>query len=172
MDPRRLRCPLKVEFTGVMAVCQVETGGLPCRNYLLCQGQLLWEPWHHIPNKPKHDISCETTEYQEIDINVTQSHASVGSGPCEAWLGVWIWTLKGECLALQPTGSQSKSCRESVCGILAGRSSQWAFVLTSCAFLLHKSVCLFSWQQCSWLLLRWRTPLPTPASLGLHLLTA
>ena len=30
------------------------------------------------------DISCETTEYQEIDINVTQSHASVESGPCEA----------------------------------------------------------------------------------------
>ena len=149
-------------------------GSMPGRNGRPSMQELFVVPglWHHTPNKPEHDFSCEATEYQEMDINVTQSHASVGSGLCEAWLGVWIWTLKGKCLGLRPTGSQSKSCRESVWGILPGRSSQWVFGLTSCAFLFHKSVCLFSWQQCSWLLLRWRIPLPTPASLGLHLLAA
>lgn len=120
------RCPPKVEFTGVMAVCQPGNGGLPCRNYLLCQGQFLWGPWHHTPTSLSMTFLVKLLDYQEIDI-VTQSHASVGSGLCEAWLGVWIWTLKGEvpgsaalasqriCLRNLSWKGQPASARLSIC---------------------------------------------------------
>lgn len=48
--------------------------------FVVIEGSCFGGPGHYTLNRPEHDILCEATKCQEVDINVIQSHTFVGSG--------------------------------------------------------------------------------------------